>query len=341
MNKSFLSRVGLCSFAAIVFVGFMSPVSEVNTESSQRTCAEKLGFPSGKRVVMLHADDFGMNPEANEATIDLLKNGYIQSAASMPPCPAYGPSIEWAKKNPKIDVGIHLAITSEWNTYRWGPVSPPEEVPGLIDPEGKLWKNVPLVVKHGKKEEVAKELRAQMEKTIAMGYRPDHMDTHMGALFGHKNGSDDFSEVFFKLAEEYNIPANVIDFANPKIEKLYSELGYPISDRLKELVRNYSLPKLDYFTSVPKGSSYEEVCENFKNQIRNLEPGLSEIIFHPSAYSEELKTVAGSWQQRVWEYQMFSDPSIQKFLKDEDIIFTNWKDIMVRHEKMKSRKKKK
>lgn len=336
MHKSFFSRLLSYLLVAILFFGFTPPAGNSHPEEARITWAEKLGFPKGKKVIMLHADDFGMNTEANEATIDLLKNGHIQSAASMAPCPAYGPSIEWAKKNPKIDVGLHLTLTSEWSTYRWGPVSPANEVPSLIDPDGKLWKSVPQVVINGKKEEVAKEIRAQLEKTLAMGYRPDHMDTHMGTLYG----SNDFTEAFFNLAEEFNIPANVIDFGNPKVEQEYKEMGYPITDRLKELVKNYSLPKLDYFTSVPKGSTYEEVCENFMNQVRNLEPGLTEIIFHPSAYSDELKTVTGSWQQRVWEYEMFSDPKIKKFFKDEGIIFTNWKDIMARHEKMKTKKKK-
>ncbi|HCO84806.1 MAG TPA: hypothetical protein DIT95_14930, partial [Arenibacter sp.] len=59
-----------------------------------------------------------------------------------------------------------------------------EEVPGLLDPENMLWRSVPEVVQHASAEEVEKEIRAQIEQSIAWGYRPDHIDTHMGTLFG-------------------------------------------------------------------------------------------------------------------------------------------------------------
>ncbi len=88
------------------------------------------------------------------------------------------------------------------------------------------------------------------------------------------------------------------------------------------------MPKLDNFTSAPKGESYEDKVNNFKALIKALPPGLTEIIFHPSTESEELKGITNSWQQRVWEYEMFSDPDLIQFFKDEGIIFTNWKEIM-------------
>jgi len=64
--------------------------------------------------------------------------------------------------------------------------------------------------------------------------------------------------------------------------------------------------------------------------IRSLEPGISEIIFHPSVNTDGLKKITNSWQQRVWEAKMFSDPDVIQFMEDDDIIFTNWKDMMNR-----------
>jgi hypothetical protein len=61
-----------------------------------------------------------------------------------------------------------------------------------------------------------------------------------------------------------------------------------------------------------------------------LKPGLTEIIFHPSADTEQLKTITGSWQQRIWEAVMFADPEMKQFFEDEGIIFTDWKEIMKR-----------
>ncbi len=280
---------------------------------------------------MLHADDIGMCEEANIAAIEYLTTDKIQSAAVMMPCQYADEMIEWAKKNPKEDIGLHLTLTSEWKTYRWGPVSRLDEVPGLLDPDKKLWRDVPGVVTHASAAEVEKEIRAQIEKSIALGYRPDHIDTHMGTLYGHA----DFIKAFFSVAEEYRIPANVIDVSDPAVLAEFRKQGYPITDEVVKLFASYKLPKLDYFYSAPNGSTYEEKLENFEELIRSLKPGVTEIIFHPSVETENLKTITNSWQQRVWEAKMFSDPSLIKFMKAEGIVFTDWVDIMKRFEKMK------
>jgi chitin disaccharide deacetylase len=293
------------------------------------TWAEKLGFPKGKKVIMLHADDIGMCKEANIAAIDYLKNDKIQSAAVMMPCEYAADMIEWAKKNPQEDIGLHLTLTSEWKTYRWGPVASPQEVSGLLDPDKKLWHDVPEVVTHASAAEVEKEIRAQIDKSIALGYRPDHIDTHMGTLYGHPS----YMEVFFRVAQEYGIPANVIDVSDPEVLAGFRKLGYPITDEAVKLFEAYTLPKLDYFSSAPEGSTYEEKIKNFKTLIQSLKPGLTEIIFHPSVETANLKTITNSWQQRVWEAKMFSDPDLIKFFKDEGIVFTNWNEIMKRHKK--------
>jgi hypothetical protein len=148
----------------------------------------------------------------------------------------------------------------------------------------------------------------------------------MGTLFG----SPDFVRVFFKVAQEYGIPANVIDLSDSVVAARYKEAGYPVSEEVIEVINNYQLPKVDNFTSAPKGDSYEDKIAKFKALVQALEPGLTEIIFHPQEVTEHSKSITGSWQQRIWEKDMFGDPDLQQFFKDEGIIFTNWKEIMDR-----------
>jgi chitin disaccharide deacetylase len=323
-RNSMYSKTLTILFAAIGVIVLFACNRKIPDDHQPATWAERLGFPPDRRVLIFHADDMGMADEANEATIYLLENGHIQSASAMPPCPAYEDAINWAIENPQRDVGIHLTLTSEWRTHRWGPVSDPAEVPGLVDGDGYMWRSVQEVVMNATPQEVEKELRAQIEKTLAMGYRPDHMDTHMGTVYG----SNDFTEIYLRLAEEYRIPAMVIDFSDPLVVEQYRQAGYPVTDRLLEMLKNYSLPKLDYFSAVPEGVTYEEVRENFFQQVRSLKPGLTEIIFHPQFESEFGKTITGSWQQRAWEAELFADPVVRQFFEDEGLIFTNWKEIM-------------
>jgi predicted glycoside hydrolase/deacetylase ChbG (UPF0249 family)/predicted neuraminidase len=291
-----------------------------------KTWAEKLGFPSGKKVLLLHMDDAGMCPEANTAVENYITNNQINSTAVMIPCPSAKAMIDWAKAHPKADIGIHLTLTSEWQTYRWGPVSKASKVPGLVDPDGKFWHEVPDVVQHASAKEVESEIRAQIDQSIRWGHRPSHIDTHMGTLYG----SPEYVKVFLKTAEDYHIPANAINIGDPEVVANFRKQGYPMTDEVITMMANYSLPKLDNFTSVPEGKTYEEKRANFFALVKSLNPGLTEIIFHPSVESDNLKTITNSWQQRVWEAQLFADPVVRKFLNDEGILITDWKEIMKR-----------
>ena len=328
MLKKFLPIL----FLALLFI--ISSCGQNNTSSNDEQSAvsepanwaERLGYPPGKKVIMLHADDIGMCPEANIAAKKYLLDGDIQSAAAMPPCPNFEEIIEWAKENPDIDLGLHLTLTSEWKTWRWPSVSPVDEVPGLIDEEGKLWRSVEEVVANASVEEVAREVRAQIEKSIALGYRPDHIDTHMGTLYG----DPEYAMAYLSIAMEYGIPANAIDLSSPEVVNAFRQEGYPITDEVVDFMASYTLPKIDNFTSAPNAKTYEEKIEAFKDLIRSLNPGITEIIFHPSVDTEQLKTITGSWQQRIWEAEMFADPDLKKFFEEEGIIFTNWKEIMKR-----------
>ncbi len=326
-------RITLLTVITTIFVfGCAKKTEEKSVASEPSTQAERLGFPTGKKVLILHADDAGMCEEANIAIERYLETGQIQAASVMAPCPKADEFIEWAKAHKGVDVGMHLTLTSEWKTYRWEPVSNPEEVPGLIDAEGKFWHEVPEVVQHATAAEVEKEIRAQIEKALSMGYRPTHIDTHMGTLYG----SPDYARAFLKAAVEYQIPANAIDLSDSVIAAHFKAAGFPITKEVVAAMEQYKMPKLDFFTSVPEGKTYEEKRENFFKLVKGLPTGLIEIIFHPSIESENLKSITNSWQQRVWEAELFADPIVKKFFKDEGIIFTNWIELMKRYKSQKS-----
>jgi len=297
---------------------------------SHTSWAEKLGYPNDKIILILHADDIGMCPEANISAKNYLEKGEIQSAAVMMPCPNAEEFIQWAIEHPDQDIGLHLTLTSEWKNYRWPSVTDPAEVPGLIDEEGMLYHEVVQVVQNASAEEVEKEIRAQVEKSIALGYRPDHIDTHMGTLYG----SPAYTAAYTKVAMEYNIPAMVLDVENPLVIETFRSQGYPMDENMIQTMKDYTLPKLDFFSSVPNGKTYEEKCENFFKLIESIPPGLTEIIFHPSENTENLKTITNSWQQRNWEAEMFKDEKVKNFLSEKGVVFTNWREVMERFEKM-------
>lgn len=304
-----------------------------STASAQEktTNAEKLGFPKGKKVLLLHCDDAGMCTEANAGVQHYIKSGDILSAAVMMPCKNAEEMVEWAKKHPNADVGVHLTLTSEWKNYRWSTLTDPKKVPGLIDPEGKMWRDVPEVVQHATPKEVETEIHAQIDMMLKMGLKPSHIDTHMGTLYG----SAEFAKVFFEAAVKYNIPANAIDLSNKEVADFYRAAGYPIDNEMMKVLDNYPLPKLDNFGSVPDGKTYDEIKSRFFGLVNSLKPGITEIIFHPAVYSESLKTITGSWNQRNAEAKLFSDPEVKKFFAENGIIITTWTEVMKKFSAMK------
>jgi chitin disaccharide deacetylase len=315
-------------FCAVTLVMFSCTESQQTTtaEGSGLTWAEKLGFAKNKKVIILHADDAGMCDEANQAVFAYLGQNHIQSTAAMVPCKFFDEFAAWAAANPEKDTGIHLTLTSEWNTYRWGPVSDPAKVPGLIDPDGFLWHEVPQVVTHASAAEIEIEIRAQIEKAVSLGMKVDHIDTHMGTMFGRL----DYTQVYLKVAQAYNVPAMVINLADDEVFERFRKEGYPLNKDTRALLAGYPMPQLDDFYAVPAASTYEEKINSFTGLVKSLKPGLTEIIFHPSVETENLKSITNSWQQRVWEARMFSDPQLIRFLQDEQVIFTNWIEIMER-----------
>src|SRR5438445_8000028 len=112
----------IASMIAAALAGFISlwtPPFTAMAQAPAKTWAERLGWPAGKRVVILHADDIGMCYEANAAAQRALSKAEYRSASAMVPCPWFNEMAAWCVAHPHHDVGLHLTLTSEWQFYRW------------------------------------------------------------------------------------------------------------------------------------------------------------------------------------------------------------------------------
>src|SRR5947199_2720764 len=113
-------------------------VQRGGAQSNGRTVQERLGYPASARLLVLHADDLGMSHSVNRATFEALEKGWITSSSILVPCPWFPEVVRFAQSHPDADLGIHLALNSEWTDYRWGPLSAKEKVPTLLDEHGYL-----------------------------------------------------------------------------------------------------------------------------------------------------------------------------------------------------------
>ncbi len=145
---------------------------------------KELGFSATDRVAVIHADDIGMSQSTLPAIEDLFDDGLVSSAAVMVPCSWFPGAAAYARTHPEADLGVHLALNSEWETYRWGPLSSVDQKSGLIDTDGYFYDNTEATQAHADLGAVQLELRAQIQRAVEAGIDPTHVDTHMFCL-GH------------------------------------------------------------------------------------------------------------------------------------------------------------
>jgi len=286
-------------------------------------CTNVYSAPNdGKKYLIIHADDAGMSHSVNMATIEAMKKGVVSSASIMVPCPWFKEFAEIARENLDLDYGIHLTLTSEWTNYRWGPVLSKDKVPSLVDEEGYLWDNVPLVVKNVKAEEVAMELRAQIDRAKEFGVPLTHLDTHMGALISRP----DMVAVYVNLALEYELPILFLRELDEQRKREYPLLAKGAALFAKQLEAK-GLPLLDRIAQFYGGDSHEERRAKYVESLENLEPGFNELIIHCGYANEELRAITGSAERRDGDRRVFTEPAIAAMIKNLGIEVVTWKQV--------------
>ncbi len=316
----------------------------LHSGNAQQTYAEKLGFPKGAKVLILHVDDGGMSFDSNQGIIQAMEKGVANSVSVMMPCPWVPGFVHYLKQHPNVDAGLHLTLTSEWNDYRWAPLSGKNSVPGLIDVEGAMWGSVDDVVKNAKADEVEKEIRSQLDRARTMGFEPTHMDSHMGTLFA----TPDFLQRYIKVGIENKIPVMFPGGHNTMIAKethASAELLTQLS-QMGQMIWSSGLPVLDdlhnvsYDWSYPKDKNTSDAAlqkfatSQYIKTTRDLKPGLTMVIMHCTAPTEVFQHITNSGIIRKGDLLAMQDPAFKKFIQDAGIILTTWRELMERRGKV-------
>ncbi len=302
-----------------------------------QTYAEKLGYPKGAKVIIMHVDDVGMSYDSNMGAIKATEEGVATSMSVMMPCGWVSGFVHHLKKHPKIDAGLHLTLTSEWRDYRWGPLAGKPAVAGLVDQEGAMWRNVMDVVKHASADEVEKEIRSQLERARSMGFEPTHFDSHMGTLFATQG----FLERYLKVGMEQKIPVmfpgghntmilketNATGLTLEKtttIGKMLWDAGLPVLDDLHNVSYGFKYPKNKVLTdSELQQVSTQQYIESFKQ----LQAGVTMVIMHCTATTEVFKHISDSGMTRRGDLLAMLSPELKKYIQDNSIILTTWREL--------------
>jgi predicted glycoside hydrolase/deacetylase ChbG (UPF0249 family) len=255
------------------------------------TLAERLGYAPDAKLLIINCDDLGSSRSANVAVYQAVRNGMATSASLMVPCP-------WARDAASMyrgeDVGVHLTLNAEWETYRWGPIT---HSPSLLDGDGGFPRTVEDAWDHADLDEVRKECRTQIERAIYWGFDVSHLDSHMGTM----QLRADFFDVYLELAVEFGLPLRMAPGSAERI------IGFPY----RRLAAEEGVVFTDQFVVCPVGG--RRVIEK---ALFDLRPGVTEVYVHPAVDTDELRASHPDWAARVEDHAFVTgDPSFADLIE--------------------------
>jgi hypothetical protein len=281
-------------------------------DAPQATLQERLGHPANARLLVIHADDLGMAHSVNRATFEALENGWVTSASILVPCPWFAEVARWAQAHATADLGIHLALNSEWTGLRWGPLSPADAVPSLLDEQGYL----PLLAERARPAEVERELRAQIDRARAAGIHISHLDSHMAALFQ----SAPLLDTYRRLGAAYDLPV------------LLERVGERGGQRSQWASAASGEALVDQVVSIGPGVAPGEWSEAYEKILAPLPPGVYQLIVHLAHDDEEMRGATGdhpdwgaAWRQS--DYDLVRSSRFKEFLREQGFVLVNWDEL--------------
>lgn len=276
---------------------------------------KELGFSESDKLLILHGDDLGVTHSVNKASIKGFEEGLMNSSSIMVPCPWFEEIKAYFLDHPEFDYGLHLTLTAEWKYLKWSGLADFANTKNLYDGDGYLHASVPPIVTNASVEEVEIEVRAQIEKALNSGLNPSHLDSHMGTLFS----KEEFAALLIQLGDEYKIPV----FLPQQVLDVFPNLKERITENTiitNKVYMNGNLLEKD------------KVFEYYDQCIRDLQPGLNEMILHLGLDNEELAATCvdhpefgSAWRQHDLEYVI--SPHLRSILEESNVKLVTWRQI--------------
>lgn len=255
--------------------------------------------------LIVRGDDMGFSHSGNLALIKSYREGIESSIEVIVPSPWFPEAVSMLAENPGIDVGVHLALTSEWDLVKWRPMTEAKsirDVDGYFYPMVNPNKNYPLrSLKEVKWDlnEIEKEFRAQIETCLRKIPRTSHISSHMGCT----RLDPVIHEMTKRLANEYHL--------------IYESENYPF------LRANYQ---------GPSGQTAEKI-ESFIQMLAQLQPGKTYcFVDHPGLDDPELRAISHVGYENVamdrqGVTDLFTSKKVRDFIKSRGIQLIGYREL--------------
>ena len=268
-----------------------------------------LGYPADARLLIVNADDFGVYHAVNAAILRTLTEGVVRSTTLMAPCPWALHAMRLLRDHPGMAFGVHLTVVSEFADYRWGPLTPRDEVPSLLDETGSFYSNdrQAELLARARLDELKAEFRAQIESVLSAGLRPTHLDWHCL----RDGGRPDVFDLTVGLAREYGLALRVFDPTR------------------SEWLQRRGLPAVDHGVVDSTRLATAGKAARFVRMLRELPVGLSEWAVHPGLGTAEARAIDGWWAKRAADLRFLVSRQARETIAAEGIVLLDYRALQV------------
>jgi predicted glycoside hydrolase/deacetylase ChbG (UPF0249 family) len=290
-------------------------LAAAQTALEVKPLAARLGYPPDAKLLVVHADDLAAAHSVNAATFKAFETGLVNSASIMVPCPWLPEVADYARSHPEADLGLHLTLTSEWKTYRWGAVLSKDRAPTLYAADGYLYPTEDVAASHIDVREAEAEIRAQIARARAFGIRPTHLDSHMRTLYTTRP----LFEMLLRVGREERLPVMVSREWFGEAPFLPAALGPDGA-------------VVDHIVSADPSVRPERWAAFYSDVIKNLKPGVTELIIHLAYDDAEMRAVTldhpgwgSAWRQR--DFDFVTGDEFRRLLKENNVRLITWREI--------------
>jgi len=288
---------------------------------------KKLGYSEKDTLVIVNIDDIGMHKDVTDASFKALNFGMVKGGSIMAPCPNFEQAIELWRESPETGLGVHLTLTCEWGEkYPWTPVLSKDVVPSLYNPEGIMWPTNEAFFTHAKKDDIKKELEAQIIKVLDTGLKPSHIDHHMN-VYRHP----DFLPIIIELSRKYSLFGHIPVRKRYKIPFIKNNLW---SLRRKGFVFPDTL--MGAYSGEGQFLSLDSWEAKYHDYLRSLKPGLHIVKVHIASKTKDLQDIAGMHDSsiRQMDYDVWTSKATKNLADELGITFINYRPLQNLQEKL-------
>jgi chitin disaccharide deacetylase len=268
---------------------------------------------ASRKTVVIHEDDVGMSHGANVAFLELSQFGTCSSGSVMAPCPWFPEAAAIATAYPKLDLGVHLTLTSEQKPYRWRPLTSPPKSAGMTDEFGYFWPTVPQA-RNGNPECVEAELRAQIDCALAAGIDVTHLDAHMGTA-----QMPEFTALYRRLGQDYRLPVLLVkDLASYNPASYAGDIDIPRYDAEIAKARTAGEPVFDIVLETPWARRTNAETA-YRKMFESIPDGLTFLSLHFNTVGDFEAINPPDAHLRTEEYALFRTDQVRSWIRELDL----------------------